>query len=457
MKNNLLQNNNCISGFTIVEALVAVGIGSLLISGAAVSLKNIRSTMNHSGNIASLRSHAATGTRLLRSEVQKSQHLMVKGGTHKKGLTHTNLDSPIYSQAHSRCRSQQSQGEVFNPLFGLKSQNISDSRDVTVIYGYGIARNGQNYSLLRCGEALGKNGSYTKDSLAITPILENIGLVSCSDEQSCKETRDARKHLNLAQIANDVNTHLNSNNETPLRSWKQPALGIRTDEERRMLELIDPTHGGDHIDESYLQTAGKRTGRVDLTLLAYARNHPISRSGNENEIIGTFYGIPIPRGGGGGFQFIVDVSGSMGWGGRLPKLKAELHKMLNELPNGVTLSLTKFNSYESCFKGCKLFALNDQTRAASKRWVDSLYAGGGTTPWGALNRAMSNPDGRAIFFMTDGWPSWRGCYTSCQVDRYSKLNSRRSEQIKFNSIAVGANQSWMSQLSQRNGGTYKQI
>jgi len=444
-------------GFTVIEALVAVGLSSLLIGGAAVATKNLRSAMNHSGNIASLRSHAATGIRLLRSEIQKSQHLMVKGGIYTQGLTHTDLSNPIYSQSINQCLSQRHHNQVFNPLFGLKAQDIFDSRDVIVMYGYGVARNGQNYSLMRCGEALGKNGSYTKGSLAITPILENIGLVSCSDEQNCKETLDVRKHLNLAQIARGLDTQLNANNETPFRNTKQPALGIRTDKERRMLELIDPTQDGDHIDESYLQIAGRRTGRVDLKLMAYARNHPISRSDDENEIIGTFYGIPIPRGGGGGFQFIVDVSGSMGWRGRMSKLKAELKKMLNELPNGVTLSMSKFNSYTTCFKGCKLFTLNDQTRSETIRWVDNLRARGGTRPWDAINRAMNDPDGRAIFFMTDGWPSWSGCYTSCRVDRYSRQNSQRSEQVKFNSIAVGANQSWMSQLSQRNGGTYKQI
>ena len=141
----------------------------------------------------------------------------------------------------------------------------------------------------------------------------------------------------------------------------------------------------------------------------------------------------------------------------MSKLKAELKKMLNELPNGVTLSMSKFNSYTTCFKGCKLFTLNDQTRSETIRWVDNLRARGGTRPWDAINRAMNDLDGRAIFFMTDGWPSWSGCYTSCRVDRYSRQNSQRSEQVKFNSIAVGANQSWMSQLSQRNGGTYKQI
>ena len=452
-------------GFTIVEVLVAVGASALLIGGAAVGTKNLQSTMKHSSNLSSLRSQSVTGLRLLRSEVQKSQHLMVYGGSYDKGLDHTDLGNSIYQSALNQCSSQRIPGGVFKPLFGLKSQNISDVRDVVVIYGHGVSRNKQNYALLRCGEALGGDGSYTKGSLAVTPILESIGLVNCGDSQQCKQSKDlSRNGINLARIASSINTRLDGSNESPPASINQPALGIKTDKQRRVLELIDPTRSGDHINESFLQAPGARTGTVDLKLVAFARSHPISKTTDTTYGKGPcFYGIC--SGGGGlsayqGLMFVVDVSGSMR-GGRLNKLKAELKKTINELPDGATLSLAKFASgyNDGCFQSCsRVVTLGSNNRQQMLRWVDGLYAGGGTRPWGSLDRAMANKDARQVYFMTDGWPNyWRNGSTSRTVSHYVNQNNSRQDLTKIHTINAGPNQSWLQDFSSRGGGTYKRV
>ena len=457
-------------GFTIIETLVAIGASTLLIGGAAVGMKNLQSTMKHSSNLSSLRSHAVTGLRLLRSEVQKSQHLMVYGGQHDKGLDHTDLGNSIYRSALNQCGSQRIPGGVFKPLFGLKSQNISDVRDVVVIYGYGVSRNKQNYALLRCGEALGGNGSYTKNSLAITPILEGIGLVNGGESRLNKQTTDVSR--SITQFASGINTRLDSNNESPPASINQPALGIKTDKQRRVLELIDPTRSGDHIDESFLQAPGARTGRVDLKLVAFARSHPISKINDTTYGKGPcFYGIC--SGGGGlsayqGLMFVVDISGSMGWRQRgqtqtpMAKLKSELKKTINELPDGATLSFSEFNSYERCYKGCKMITINTQTKNELLRHIDQMRAGGGTRPWNALNRAVENPEGRKLYFMTDGMPSgcsyYRGCSSSIYtpyVTKSQQTSQQRPEKIVINTINAGPRMTWLEDFAKRGGGTYK--
>lgn len=460
-------------GFTIVEVLVAVGASALLIGGAAVGTKNLQSTMKHSSNLSSLRSQSVTGLRLLRSEVQKSQHLMVYGGSYDKGLDHTDLGNSIYQSALNQCSSQRIPGGVFKPLFGLKSQNISDVRDVVVIYGHGVSRNKQNYALLRCGEALGGDGSYTKGSLAVTPILESIGLVNCGDSQQCKQSKDlSRSGINLGRIASSINTQLDGSNESPPASINQPALGIKTDKQRRVLELIDPTRSGDHINESFLQAPGARTGTVDLKLVAFARSHPISKTTDATYGKGPcFYGIC--SGGGGlsayqGLMFVVDISGSMGWRQRgqtqtpMVKLKSELKKTINELPDGATLSFSEFNSYERCYKGCKMITINTQTKNELLRHIDQMRAGGGTRPWNALNRAVENPEGRKLYFMTDGMPSgcsyYRGCSSSIYtpyVTKSQQTSQQRPEKIVINTINAGPRMTWLEDFAKRAGGTYK--
>ena len=468
--NNLLRKKN---GFTIIETLVAVGAGVILIGAASVGLKNLKSIIGHSSNLSSLRNQAITGQRILRTEIQKSQHLMVYGGNHDEGLEYTDLSNPIYKQSVSQCRNQTPEGQVFNPLFGLKSQNISDVRDVVVIYGFGVSESKQNYSLLRCGEALDRDGGYLQNSLTITPVLGAIGLVNCGPTRECKQNKDLRTStINLANIANEVNTWLTINNQTAFASLHQPALGIKTDRTRRVLEFIDPTVSGDHINQSFLQAPGSRTGTVDLNMVAFARSQPISKTvGTDYGKGPCFYGI-CDQGGDlsayQGLMFVVDVSGSME-GSRLNKLKRELKKTINDLPDGATISLSKFNQRETCHKNCTLISLNSQSRSEIIRFIDNMKAKGGTNPWRAIDRAIQNKDGKKLYLMTDGIPVNFPCESYyCQkaieptllkkISSDINKNNRRENSVQINTInAFQRNQQWLEEFSRKGGGTYKRI
>ena len=106
-------------GFTLTEAMVAAVTTTVVASGAAMGMRGLNSAIKESGDLSGLRSNALTGTRLLRSEVQRSLHLIVKGGTHSAEREYTNLENtthPEYKTAVDTCLALQP-NNVFNPFF----------------------------------------------------------------------------------------------------------------------------------------------------------------------------------------------------------------------------------------------------------------------------------------------------------------------------------------------------
>ena len=165
------------AGFTLPEIIVSVLAGSLLIAGGAMAMRSVNSSMKASGQIASLRSSAITGLRLLRSEAQRSLHLMVKGGSVEPDQAFTDLDNSLYSVAMDDCRGlSEDKKKVFNPIFGMRMAELNQP----VIYGLGMAQNNVNYALLRCGPALSGDGRYEVENVVLSAVLENIGITPFS-------------------------------------------------------------------------------------------------------------------------------------------------------------------------------------------------------------------------------------------------------------------------------------
>ena len=80
------------AGFGLTEVVLSVAAGSLLITGGAVAMRTVSSSMNASSQVTGLRGSATTGLRLLRAETQRSLHLMVNGGQAQQDQSFTDLD-----------------------------------------------------------------------------------------------------------------------------------------------------------------------------------------------------------------------------------------------------------------------------------------------------------------------------------------------------------------------------
>ena len=474
------------NGFSIAELTLSVAAGALLIAGGAVGMRSISSAMQASDEIAGLRSSASTGLRLLRSEVQRSLHLMVAGGEAENNQSFTDL-SPEDTQL---CESKSSEkNKPFNPIFGLQMYDF----DNPVIYGLGVAKNNINYALIRCGPALSADGRYEVENVTLASIFENVGVVPC-DEDQC-DSKFSREDV-IASLDNALQEQIYDQagkptleaekvNRSLIRSYPEPAFAIQTDSVRKLLKIVDPTTNSDPILFSFLQPPGSRRNlQVDLNFTAYARADKINRSDLDNSsgnsdtnspVINDglsgcdgngcqFYGLPVE---GDKIQLIVDGSGSMSqcihWAGfsgnqkrtfyngsrykdtkdvchltRMESLQNELRNLIEQLSETTSIRLQSFSSsgYKNHRKweDGKMLQLTAANRKSALEFVKSLSAApvrswGGTHPWPALDEAFSHPSKTAIYFMTDGDPNkdrnngrWTNFDVQPTANYYIKIN-----------------------------------
>ena len=507
-------------GFTLTETLVSAAAGAVLITGGAMALRTISSSMNHSGNLSSLRSSATSGMRLLRSEVQRSLYIVVKGGSHDSERDYTNLNDanhPEYGESITECKALAGNG-VFNPVFGLKMAELN----TPVIYGLGLSQNGNDYALVRCGAPLNTDGRYETEQPTLAPILENIGKIPCTKKPGpCVVPKNSQgKDMNLAEIAVSVDTSLDTNNRSKLSTFLQPALAIQTDSIRKLLKLVDPTDPTDSINYSFLQLAGGTSdANVNLDMMAYARADKVARddayynvmngdttsttqpttlSGCTGSIC-SFYGIPVTS---DAIQLIVDGSGSMSscitWGSttnstsrvyyngssyasskrnclvtRMESLQNELRNLLMSLPSTARISLQAFSSSgylnNRPWMNGDLLLLTDANRASALAFVNSLSSGdvtrwGGTSPWATLDKAFANTSAKSIYFMTDGDPnndrngnSWSSLDFQPTANTYLGINNGRSIKLIVNTVSIGQDSPWLKLISDSASGTYKMV
>lgn len=503
-------------GFGITEMVLSVAAGSLLIAGGAIAMRSMGSAIQASSQINTLRNSSTTGLRLLRSETQRSIHLLVPGGTYESEQDFTDLNTAEHAEVIKGCQNLSMLAPIrspFNPIFGMRMAELT----TPVIYGLGTAKNSIGYSLLRCGPALSADGKYEVENAIISRALENIGTVPCLDG-------NCGNNSSSAEIISSLDNQLTDDNKTKTRIYPEPALAIETDTVRKLLKLIDPTDAGDSVEFSFLQAPGSpRDLRVNLNFTAYARADKINRTNSdfdenesnssENNLANnqglsgctdnggcTFYGIPVRS---DKIQLIVDGSGSMStciaWGSsygdtyrtfydgsryiqtrkicnltRMESLQNELRALINSLSADTKISLEAFsspgyNNHRSWRQG-NLQELTADNRQKAIDFVNSLSSGsvtkwGGTRPWSALDRAFDNNDATAIFFMTDGKPNYDrngGYWSSYDFEPtatyyINKNNSRDPNKLNANTVSVGQKSEWLQLISDGTEGIYKRI
>lgn len=509
---------NICAGYSLSDTLVAVAAGAVLVTAGAAGLRTISSSIQHSSELASLRANATSGMRMLRSEVQRSLYMIVRGGSHDSERDYTELDNtdhPEYAAVISECEAM-SAAEGFNPMFGMKMAELN----TPVIYGVGLAKNGANFALIRCGPPLNADGRYETEDLILSPVLENIGAIPCTEtDGECEHPKGKTgEALTLSQIVDAMDTSLNSANRSKPRQYMEPAIAIQTDPIRKMLKLVDPTDANDKIFASFLQLPGNKSdATVELNLMAYARADKVARgdayyqvmNGDPNATASptvlsgctgstcSFYGIPINS---DSLQIIVDGSGSMSscitWGTttnstsrtyfngtsymstrrnclvtRMESLQNELRNLLTSLPSTATVSLQAFSSpsylnHRSWMNG-SMMPLTESNRSSALAFINSLSNGdvtrwGGTSPWSTLDKAMGISGAKSLYFMTDGDPnndrnggSWSTADYQPTANTYLNMNNSRTTRLTVNTVSIGQDSIWLKLISDGAGGIYK--
>ena len=489
-------------GFGLPEALVAASAGVVLIGASTLALRSTGSLINKMDQKASLQQNTTGGKRLMRSEIERSLHLLIATDTApSENLAHTDLNHQDYKTSLNQCKAlAQQSNKVFNPLFGAKMAELNQP----IYYGLSLSSSGLGYAIQRCGSMMHLDGRYNEtETQSLATVIDDIGRIRCdSDKPECKITT-SKGEVPLKQIAANIK-FIFSDDKTPERTSREPAIRLMTDENRKLIRFIDPTKEGDNIETSFLkvESVNKEITTRPFYFIAYARADKRIENGQEEGSVlnGLFFrNVSSKR-----MRFLVDGSGSMSacilwgsgygnwqvyWGGRyyfwsrrscaltrMESLQHELISLISDLPDDTHISLRSFSSagyqnhrsWEDSARALTKIG-NDGARDSAIAFINTLddgvaYRWGGTSPWAGLDEAFADESTDTLYFLSDGEPNYdrnRGQWNTADHTSapayYADLNDGRDISIKVNTIALGSKSSWMETLATRTTGDYLYI
>ncbi len=489
-------------GFGLPETLIAASAGVALIGASTLALRTTGSLIDKMDLKAGLQQNTISGKRMMRSEIERGLHLLVK--TKQKPtdqLAHTDITHTDYQASLSQCQSLAEQSkQVFNPVFGIKMAELNNP----VYYGLSLSSVGKGYALQRCGTSMQLDGRYNeKDKQSLAMVIDDIGVIRCSSDQPECIIDPTKEITPLSELAADTE-FVFKEDKTPERSSREPAIRLMTDENRKLIRFIDPTTDKDNIQTSFLkiESVNKEITTYPFYFVAYSRaDKRIEKGPDDSEMLdGLFFrNVSSKR-----MRFLVDGSGSMSacilwgsgfgnrkifWSGRyyfwsrrscaltrMESLQHELISLLQELPNDSHISLRSFSSpgyqnhriWQTSAKSLVKIG-HEGARYSAIAFVNTLddgypYRWGGTDPWEGLNEAFADNNTDTLYFLSDGEPNYdrnRGRWTQADhastSGHYAALNNNREIALKVNTIALGLQSKWMQSLAGKTTGDYLHI
>ena len=150
IKHRIIPQRNGFAGMS--ELIIAGGVGTLLIMASGAALQSTGTIIKQSEEKTTLRQNSINGLRLLRSEVERSMHLVLnKTEDFKDDQTHINLSDSRYTSLISECKDLAG-NRPFQPLFGVKMIELNQP----VLYGMSLGSGG--FTIERCGAPLNPDG-----------------------------------------------------------------------------------------------------------------------------------------------------------------------------------------------------------------------------------------------------------------------------------------------------------
>jgi hypothetical protein len=144
-----------------------------------------------------------------------------------------------------------------------------------------------------------------------------------------------------------------------------------------------------------------------------------------------YYGFPVRS---SKVVFVLDVSRSMGWNGRLEIARDELLEVLEHLPRTTRFNLVTFSDRAHTWEGGLVPAtLANIHRAAA--YVRRQEPVNGTAAYEALQAAFADPDADTIFFLSDGQPSG-GTVIDPELILAEVRGWNRFRRVKIHAIAL---------------------
>ena len=490
---------------SLTEAMVAGVATTLIVSSTAFALQSTGTLIGRSGDKATLRQNTVNGLRLMRSEVERSLHLIVSNADgFSEDKQHLNIHDPRYEETLTQCINLAGT-RIFKPLFAAKMVELSKP----VVYGLSTNPNGYGYSIQRCGPPLNLDGTFNEtEELFLASILDDIASLPCNTEESesCPES------TSISTVLSGIDFSF-SNGLTPIRGILEPALRLQTDSNFKLVKFVDPTADEDSVQESYLE---KKSGDETITkknvyFTAFARADKRIGGDDETLVGGILSGAFFQNITSSNVRFAIDGSGSMSacvmWGDgygdertyydpdkqryqktrricaltRMEALISEMTMILGALPDSTKVGITSFSSdgYTNHKpwdpSKTSLIRLGDEgQRDSAIAFVNTLDDAkvtiwGGTNPWDAIESSFEDSETDTLYVLTDGEPNqdpqggkWKKNDHSKTAELYASKNEGRSHEgrsqpLVVNTTSIGLQSDWLEQLAALTNGSYNKI
>lgn len=180
-----------------------------------------------------------------------------------------------------------------------------------------------------------------------------------------------------------------------------------------------------------------------------------------------YYGFPVRS---SRVVFVLDVSRSMGWNGRLETAQEELKQVLSHLPAATRFNLVVYSDTASAWSQALAPASPENVRRAL-RYVDRLRPVNATNIWDGLRVAMADEAVDTIYFLSDGSPT-AGAILSPDAILAALAEMNRWRRVRIHTVALlkgdpppmylgsedpAASAAFMRRLAQEHDGTFREV
>jgi len=246
-----------------------------------------------------------------------------------------------------------------------------------------------------------------------------------------------------------------------------------------LIERLAKARGADlRLEEALERALVRLTGKTDLGADAelwrawWAEHHDDAAPRPEPEAPTTvagprYYGFPVRT---SRAVFVLDVSRSMGWNGRLETAQTELKQVLAHLPAATKFNLVTYSDTAAAWSETLVPATVENVRRAA-RFVDRLRPVNATNIWDGLRVAMADEAVDTVFFLSDGSPT-AGAIVDPEAILAELEAMNRWRRVRFHTIALTrgappamfagsedpvAAASFMARLAKATDGTFREV
>ena len=161
----------------------------------------------------------------------------------------------------------------------------------------------------------------------------------------------------------------------------------------------------------------------------------------------SFFGVEAT---GSRFVYIVDISGSMSYAGKIEALQRELVKSIDGLLEAADFLIITYSDGPSPLDGRQAWTDADERgKRFARRGVGKIQTGGGTYPGPAFHMAFAvRPPPDAIYFMTDGE------FDEEVATEIAMLNDEYKVPIHCIAFVSRQSEVMMRRIASQSGGTY---